>query len=152
MNMRKFYQILPTPQSVVLEERIADTEYYRIKKSSSPHTLLGKMEENCLTNLNNKFQNFVDVHGISMLYNTNEFHTIEQDIIQKRVLVKTNNHNYSQYYVYVFFLPQGAEMVFCLDKPKERVVYHWDCYRKTFDNVEDAENFLHEEEITWDME
>jgi hypothetical protein len=150
--MRKFYQILPTPQSVVLEERIADTEYYRIKKNSSPHTLLGKMEENCLTNLNNKFQHFVDVHGISMLYNTNEFHTIEQDIIQKRVLVKTNNHNYSEYYVYVFFLPKNAEMVFLFDKPKERVHYQWDCYRKTFDNVEDAKKFLYEEEIIWDIE
>ena len=150
--MRKFYQILPTPQSVVLEERIADTEYYRIKKSSRPHTLLGKIEENCLNCLNNKFQNFVDVYGISMLHNTNEFHTIEQDIIQKRVLIKTNNHNYSEYYVYVFFLPQTSEMVFCLDKPKEEVFYNWECYRKTFDNVEDAENFLHEEEITWDME
>lgn len=130
------------PQAEIISTETNLDKYYcyvGYTKSRNKIENIG-MQAEPYDNMYNKFFKFKNGYGITQCVNINEVTSYRTNLVRSKVIIKSNNTNFSRYYVYIFLHEKNHEITWSHKNPNDFYVYH-EMERKTCNTLEEAQNY-----------
>lgn len=142
MDKTKLIAPFITPQAIIIStETNLDKHYCYVGYTKARNEIenVGMQAEPYET-MYNKFLKFKNGYGITQHVNINDVVSYRTNLVRTKVILQSNNKNFSNYYVYIFLHEKHHEITWSHKNPNDFYVYH-EIERKIFNTLEGAQEY-----------